>query len=304
MANNTDALNNSLNALNTAVGAMSAMQNYALQKQQLAYQQTIDDWNKQMSEAQYREMIRQYEKNYAQSEYALNLTQSNYLNEAQIRTQDLARAGLNPLMYTGSSTVSLSPAQSSGVAGSSVNSRAQAPQIDPSLLNNFISQLVQNRFTDKESTKQQNFTKNENDKNRELEWKKLELEEKRIENDFLVATESNRLRAEELKQTIFKDKSDIEIAKQLANETARKNAAQEYFQKIGMSQEQQKIALSRLQQDRNYQAKINELARAEKQLNQTEDIADRDRRERYITSLTNSILSFFGRVASSYINKD
>lgn len=304
----------SLDYLNTALGALTAAKNY--QQQQKAYDQSVKafDWSKEMDRAQlqfaqnqFTESIRQYEQNYAQAERAVQQSQANYMNEAQIRTNDLMKAGLNPMMYTGSGAMQLSPVQSTSVAGnfSGASGRGtfSAPQIDLSALSSLFSQL-----------REMKHDASERAKDRALEREKLA--ESRRQTNLFAANErykvdiedasreqSNFIRQKELDAAISRDLMNAENASKLLNETYRHNKEQEYLTRIGLTNEQKKLVLQQAKQDDEYRIAVQKLEQEKKALENAKDKADRDRRMQYVTRLTQTIFSGLSRVASALFGR-
>lgn len=216
------------------------------------------------------EAQRQFNENYAQSEYWNQVSQSNFENEAQIRTRDLMNAGLNPLSYAGGSASAISPAQSTTASMSD-----KAPQIDASAFTQILSQLIEHRWQS-----------DENQKNRDLEFQRLEMESEKNWNDYIVAREKNRndseanaIRAREVDEYVRNNIKNNEIQQALASEQARANLMNEYFKKQGLDNEKIRLANDKLKQDREYQKILEQINNERIALNQAQQKIDNAKSE-------------------------
>lgn len=161
--------------LNAAVNAYGTALNYANQKEALEHQKTVDTKNLALSDKQFEESVRQYNLNRQQSDYWNTISQNNYLNASSIKVADMSRAGLNPLADFGASGVVISPSQTSGVAGSQVQSHAQAPQLDLSALTSILSHISDLKHDSEERKK-----------DREVEREKIKSERDKWQEENLI----------------------------------------------------------------------------------------------------------------------
>lgn len=99
-------------------GVYSDLRNQKRSDEVSGWQKLQDVFNNAFAISQLNEGTRQYEQNYAMEKRAMDLTQSNFENSAQIRTADMAKAGLNPLNYGGSDGATVSFSGGNNVAGS------------------------------------------------------------------------------------------------------------------------------------------------------------------------------------------
>lgn len=224
-------------------------------KQNIKAQKEVNNDNLNFAYRQMAESTRQYEKNYEQSERWNQVSQNNFENATQIRAADMARAGINPLAMSATSDgQTISPAQSSGVSG---NANAVAPrsQVDFSAIADVLSQLAERKWQS-----------SENDKNRELERKRLDLEQQKIDNDYFVArqkifndSESNRIRAREVDEYIRNNLEMNRLQKELQSEQQRRNQVDEYLRQQGLNQNEIKLVNDELKNDRDYQVAMQKL---------------------------------------------
>lgn len=273
--------------LNTAVNAYGAYKNYQLQKDALDYQKEIDTKNLDLSERQFAESQYQYQNNFNQQEYWANVSQQNFENATQIRANDLAKAGLNPLLASSANGMEVSPSSSSGVSGSQVSSNAVAPQLDLSFLTQILEGYA-NRRLERDRLSQEY----------KLRSKELENQEKQIENDYELGKEANKntsdankIREREVQEFIRNNIRENEVKKMIANEQSRHNQELELLEKMGLDAKRAERVLQQAKQDDDYQLTLKQIELEKQKLEQSKDIADKNRRMEYITKLTHTLFN-------------
>lgn len=210
------------------------------------------------------EAKRQFNENYAQSEYWNNVTQSNFENEAQIRTRDLMSAGLNPLSYSAGGVASISPAQSTTASMSD-----RSPQIDVSALGTALSAMLELKRIDSDVdiAKMQDSTKN----------REIDVEEEKNENEdnyrnrALTAEIAHRRAVldqeqERINETARANKVSEEQQRRMIEETKRSNLQNEVFKALGLQNEQVENARKVLKDNREYEMALAESIRANERL--------------------------------------
>lgn len=143
----------------TAYGIYSDRQNQARSDEALEWQKLMDALSYQFANKQFNEGVRQYNQNFAMEQKAMDLTQSNFENSAQIRTADMAKAGLNPLNYSGSDGASVSFSGGSNVAGSPVSSSVGNNQVN-STGAALLMELAKMKFESRERAKDRKSAEN------------------------------------------------------------------------------------------------------------------------------------------------
>lgn len=126
----------------------------------------VSDWQKlqdifsnNFAVGQFNEGVRQYNQNYEMEKRAMDLTQSNFENSAQIRTADLAKAGLNPLNYGGSDGASVSFSGGNNVAGSVNGSSVGNNQVN-NVGAALLMELAKMKFESRERAKDRKSAEN------------------------------------------------------------------------------------------------------------------------------------------------
>lgn len=115
--------------VSTAYGIYSDLRNQKRADDVTDWQKMIDTLNYQFANKQFDEGVRQYETNLGMEQKAMDLTQSNFENEAQIRIADLQKAGLNPLNYSSAGGQTVSFSGGNNVSGSSTSSSVGNNQV-------------------------------------------------------------------------------------------------------------------------------------------------------------------------------
>lgn len=110
-------------------GIYSDLRNQKRADEASDWQKLQDVFNNNFAVNQFSEGVRQYDQNYEMEKRAMDLTQSNFENEAQIRTADLQKAGLNPLNYSSAGGQTVSFSGGNNVAGSSSASSLGTNQV-------------------------------------------------------------------------------------------------------------------------------------------------------------------------------
>lgn len=244
---------------NAATGALGSLPQIAgsiwNSERNLAYQKQID-------KKTFDEAVRQYNQNYEQTEKWNTISQNNFENATQIRTADMAKAGLNPILAAGAeSGQTISPAQSSTVS----NQQSQAKsQVDFSA----FTELIRDKMAQKAMA-------DENEENRKIERRKLDLEEEKIDNqasqfllshNLAVAQSDEIIRHNKSVEKIEQEKNRIADAEHLRQVT--KDNLESYYRDLaeGPKGRQSKLTTEKLQTE------IAERARKDKlldlQLNQ------------------------------------
>lgn len=283
--------------LNTAVNAYGAYKNYQLQKDALDYQKEIDTKNLDLSERQFAESQYQYQNNYNQQEYWANVSQQNFENATQIRANDLAKAGLNPLLASSANGMEVSPSSSSGVSGSQVSSNAVAPQLDLSSLTQILEGYA-NRRLERDRLAQEY----------KLRSKELQNQEKQIENDYELGKEANKntsdankIRDKEVEEFIQNNIRENEVKKMIANEQSRHNQELELLEKMGLDAKRAERVLQQAKQDDDYQLTLKQIELEKQKMEQAKTTADKDRRMQYITKLTHTLFNGVIRIGEALL---
>lgn len=283
--------------LDTAVNGYGIYKNYQLQKDALDYQEDIDTKNLDLSERQFAESQYQYQNNYNQQEYWANVSQQNFENATQIRANDLAKAGLNPLLASSANGMEVSPSSSSGVSGSQVSSNAVAPQLDLSNLTQILEGYA-NRRLERDRLAQEY----------KLRSKELQNQEKQIENDYELgkeanknASDANEIRDKEVQEFISNNIRENEVKKMIANEQSRHNQELELLEKMGLDAKRAERVLQQAKQDDDYQLTLKQIELEKQKMEQAKTTADKDRRMQYITKLTHTLFNGVIRIGEALL---
>lgn len=143
----------------TAYGIYSDYKNRSRADDVTDWEKGMDILNYNFANKQFDEGVRQYDQNYEMEKRAMDLTQSNFENSAQIRTADMAKAGLNPLNYSGSdgATVSFS-------GGNNVSGSPQSSSVGDNQVNNvgaaLLMELAKMKFESRERAKDRKSAEN------------------------------------------------------------------------------------------------------------------------------------------------
>lgn len=278
----------------------------------IAFQKKVNAENLEFARDELSESTRQFEKNYAQSEYWNTVSQSNFENATQIRAADMARAGINPLAMTATSDgQTISPAQSSGTAGNP-NQQAPRSQIDLSALTEVAMQMAEHKWQSEE-----------NEKNRAIEEQRLKNEAEKNENDYLLglmsnsnASESNRIREKEVDEFIRNNLAGEKLQQSMLDETKRKNTLDNLLQQQGLDLKEREFALKKIESDRNYRKMLEDINNERIKINQIQQKIDnakdefaknylekqKQRRWDTVTKLTTAVLNLAGNIASASIS--
>lgn len=205
-----------------------------------AREQQNEQWKKDFNEA-----VRQYNQNYEQSEKWNTISQQNYENATQIRANDLAKAGMNPLMAVGAeSGMSISPAQSSTASAPQPN--AQSGNLGELLMG--FAQIMNANAERNIAEKELAHKKDELD----FEKKKHEDEEKDkgtwwiLQDEWKRAELENQRKQQEIAEEALKQKSADDITK---------NTLQQY----GYTLQEQKQISDAMQFDAEMKRKVAEM---------------------------------------------
>lgn len=123
------------------------------------WQKMQDVFNNNFAVGQFNEGVRQYNQNYEMEKRAMDLTQSNFENSAQIRTADLSKAGLNPLNYGGSDGATVSFSGGNNVAGSVNGSSVGNNQVN-NVGAALLMELAKMKFESRERVKDRQSAEN------------------------------------------------------------------------------------------------------------------------------------------------
>lgn len=281
---------------NTALQGMSMYLNHNWNKHLLRYQQQIDAWNQDFAQKQFDESVRQYEQNYDMQKNAMT-----YM------AQDLGNAGMSPLAMIGGAGAT---APSGGVSGGQMATATgsgykstQAPQIDTSALAEMIDRQEQRKWQAKE-----------NERERSLRERELDIEEERNQNDYYIAIEQNRineenaLRVNEIEVAKLREQirsnieNELQRTKEL-NETIENRIQQKALEEAKLNQEQQRIAQEKLRDNRNYKAQKEQLKLEKQKLKNAKTQEEKNRTARRIDNITNNITNIITSVISIFGKK-
>lgn len=148
----TDVVNGISNLGGTVYGIISDMRNQKRADETSAWQMQQDLFSNAFALNQFNEGMRQYNQNYDMEKKAMDMTQSNFENSAQIRTADMAKAGLNPLNYSGSDGATVSFAGGNNVSGSANSSSVGNNQVN-ALGAQLLMRLADMKFEKEENAK-------------------------------------------------------------------------------------------------------------------------------------------------------
>lgn len=292
-----DPLAGAAQLLNAGAQIYGAYKNYELGQDQLKYQKEIDAKNLDLSERQFAESQYQYEKNYNQQEFWANVSQNNFENATQIRANDLAKAGLNPLLASSANGMEVSPSSSSGVSGSQVNSNAQAPQLDLSALGMALEGYANRRLERERINKEY-----------QLRSREIANQEKQTQNEYELGKERNKndrtrneIMDKQVQEFIDNNIRENEVKKLIANETSRHNAELELLEKMGLDAKRAERVLQQAKQDDDYQLTLKQIELEKQKMEQSKDIADKNRRMEYITKLTHTLFNGVIKIGQSLL---
>ena len=164
-------------------GIYSDYKNQSRSERSYEWQKIMDVLNYQFANKQFDEGVRQYNQNYEMEKRAMDLTQSNFENSAQIRTADMAKAGLNPLNYGGSDGATVSFSGGNNVAGSTTSSSVGNNQVN-SVGAALLMELAKMKFESGEREKDRKSAENVAQITAEASKYKSDL-------DFASASEAN-----------------------------------------------------------------------------------------------------------------
>lgn len=210
---------------------------------------------------------KQFNQSLAQSEKWNQISQNNYLNQAQIRVADMQKAGLNPLMYAGDSSASISGGASPTASTSTNNS------VDFDGIAQVMSAYANQRLTNKSL----NIQKDVENRKIKLEEDKLDFEkEKQFENltqrkdEFAVLASQRDVelhnQRSQIEEMARHNKITESQQEKIITETNRANLQNEVFTALGLQGDSVERARKALADERDYEIALGNSIRANQRL--------------------------------------